>query len=328
MNLKPHYPVTVAGWAYLLGALTLLTLGGWVQDMDFKAGMLITEYGLVLLPVLLIGWFFRVDMKGALRLNPLKSMEMLLIPLMVLLALPVTLFLNLLVITLMAQFGKAYGMPIPSADSLADLSMLFFIISISAGICEEFFFRGMILDAYSARLGAKRGILVSAVLFGLFHFNPQNLLGPIFLGLLFGYLVLITKSLLAGILAHMTNNGIAVLMMYAANSAQKGALSQGSNMDMINQNPGQMVLALGVLGVVALGSALAVFSLLTVIADGRKLPAIAPQAQEKPADSEMEQNGPTELMAGGSFKLAEVIPLAIPAVIYTAVSYYLLVLKT
>ncbi len=316
MNRKMHYPVSVAGWAYFLGALTLLTFGGWVQDLDFKAGMLITEYGLVLLPVLLIGGVLKVDMKAALRLNPLKMREVILIPITVIMALPITLFLNLLVITAMAQVGKAYTMPIPSADSLSDLSVLFFIISISAGICEEFFFRGMMLDAYAARFGAKNGIIISAVLFGLFHFSPQNLLGPIFLGLLFGYLVLITESLLAGILAHMTNNGVAVLVMYGANMAQDGALTQGGNAEMLNGNPQQMVIALLFFGFVAIGSAAAVYGLLRVIRKGRTLPAGAWEMVVQPHKETDEH-----------IRLTEMIPLALPVVLYTVISYYLVALK-
>ena len=53
---------------------------------------------------------------------------------------------------------------------------------------------------------------MSAILFGLFHYNLQNLAGPIILGIVFGYLVTITDSIWAGVVAHATNNGVAVLM--------------------------------------------------------------------------------------------------------------------
>lgn len=327
MTRRMHYPAHVAGWAYFLGALILLTAGSWVQGMDFKAGMLITEYVLVLLPVLLIGWAFRINLKSALRLKPLKLREVLLIPVIVVLALPITLFLNLLVVTAMAQFGKAYGMPIPSADSLSDLSVLFFIISISAGICEEFFFRGMVLDAYSRRFDAKKGIVISAVMFGLFHFNPQNLLGPIFLGLMFGYLVLITESILAGILAHITNNGVAVLMMYAANLAQKNTAVSGNSIDAFNENPEQMVMALIVLGIIALGSALAVFSLLTVVRNDRRLALISPTADlPESSESDADTLSAAEKSPPG-IRLTEAMPLVMLLALYMAVSYYLIILK-
>ncbi len=322
MNQRLHYPAHIAGWVYFLCALILLSVGGWVQSLDFKIGMIITEYGLVLLPVLIIGLLFRVNLKSALRLNSLKLREIVLIPVAVVLALPITLFLNLLIVTLMAQFGKAYGLPIPTADTLSDLSVLFFIISISAGICEEFFFRGMVLDAYAARFGAKKGIVISAVLFGLFHFNPQNLLGPIFLGLMFGYLVMVTKSLLAGILAHMTNNGVAVLMMYFANLAQKGSLTEGNNINAFNDNPQQLFIVLFVLGVIALGSSLAVFSILSIIGRGRDLQSDDVSEEE----SSLQETGIYEARKSG-MRLTEAVPLVMLLFLYTAVSYYLLVIK-
>ncbi len=315
MERTDHYPASVAGWAFLAGALLLLTVGSWVQGLDFRLGMLVTEYGLVLLPVLLLGLWLRLDLKTALRLRPLSLKAALLIPVTVVLAMPVTLFLNLCVIAVLAWAGKAYGVPIPSAETLTDLSVLFFIISVSAGLCEEFFFRGMILDAYSSRFGSRAGICLSALLFGLFHFNPQNLLGPVFLGLLFGYLVLLTGSLWAGVLAHMTNNGVAVLLMYGANLAQKGALTPGSSADLFNESPDQLLAALGVLGVMALGSALAVWGLLTVIAGDKRLPAGAPDGDRGAAAAE-------------PLSTAEWVPLMLPMVFYVGICYYLLAIKT
>lgn len=54
----------------------------------------------------------------------------------------------------------------------------------------------------------------------MFHFNVQNLLGPIFLGLLFGYLVVETNSLFAGIMGHIVNNGTAVVVAFVFNLLQ------------------------------------------------------------------------------------------------------------
>lgn len=327
MDRRLHYPASAAGWTFLGGALLLLTVGSWVQAQDFKTGMLVTEYLLVLLPVLLLGLVLRVDLRTALRLKPLPLKAMLLIPVIVLLALPITLFLNLLVISALAYLGKAYGVPIPAADSLTELSTLFFIISISAGLCEEFFFRGMMLDAYSSRFGGRRGIAVSAVLFGLYHFNPQNLLGPIFLGLLFGYLVLLTGSIWAGVLAHMTNNGIAVLMMFAANLAQQGAFSAGSSGDLLNSSPKELLVALTVVGTFAIGSAVAVWGLLSVLAEDRKLPGPTDEgagSAEQTPDGELV----SVVIVRRRLSLAELLPLMLPLVFYIAICYYLMAIKS
>jgi len=214
---KKYYPLFDANLTYFIFALLLIFVGSVVQAWDFKYGMLITEYGLVFAPVILLGLMRHVDMKKALRLNPIKWKYTFMIFGIVLLALPITMTLNLTVIAILSLFDKVLTLPIPTATSLQEFGVLFFIISISAGICEETFFRGMILNAYEGHYSKRTAIIVSAVFFGLFHFNIQNLFGPIFLGLLFGYLVIETNSLFAGILAHLINNGFAVVFMALAN---------------------------------------------------------------------------------------------------------------
>lgn len=314
-----HYNTRAAGWTYLICAGLLLSVGSWVQAQDFKMGMIVTEYVLVLLPVLIVGWYGRVNLKKALRLNRLKLSEILLIPTIVVLSLPITMFLNLSVIAFLSYFDKAYDLPVPSAGTLEELSVLFFIISISAGFCEEFFFRGMILDAYVERLGIKNGIVFSAVLFGIFHFNPQNFLGPVFLGLMFGYLVIITQSIWAGILGHMANNGAAVLLMYAANLAQK--TNPGISSVEALGDTSQLLMALGVLAVFAAASGLAVWGLMGVIAKDRKVSW--PLTVRNCPARDMEQAA----VSGERLSLSEIIPVAIPAAIYIIICAYILVIK-
>jgi len=111
---------------------------------------------------------------------------------------------------------------IPTATNTAEYLLLFAVIAGSAGICEEIFFRGVILNGYESEVGLKWGAVFSGLLFGIFHFNPQNFFGPIILGIVFSYLVQLTGSIIAGIVAHMANNGIAVTMGYMLNVFEGG----------------------------------------------------------------------------------------------------------
>jgi hypothetical protein len=112
---------------------------------------------------------------------------------------------------------------IPTATNTAEYLLLFAVIAGSAGICEEIFFRGVILNGYESEVGLKWGAIFSGLLFGIFHFNPQNFFGPIILGIVFSYLVQLTGSIVAGIVAHMANNGIAVTMGYLLNVFDGGS---------------------------------------------------------------------------------------------------------
>ena len=79
------------------------------------------------------------------------------------------------------------------------------------GICEEVAFRGVLLGSVRRSLGATAAIVLSAVVFGLFHMTPVRFLPTAFLGLLLGLSVLLTGSILPAIAWHTLNNAFALL---------------------------------------------------------------------------------------------------------------------
>jgi membrane protease YdiL (CAAX protease family) len=249
---------------YLVVALLLLTVGAFVQYRDVKTGLIITEYVLVLLPVILFLKIKGESIKEVLRLNPLRAKHGVLIVLITILSYPVALFFNLIAMTILSTFGKLEQLPIPMADNFKDYIILMLIISVSAGICEEVFFRGLMMRGYE-RLGKANAIALTAILFGVFHFNVQNLLGPIVLGLIFGYLVYQTNSLYAGIIGHMANNGFAVTLGYGLIQFQKilgNAVDAGAQ---AMPNTIQLAMATLVIGFIAVLGGGAAFMLLRII---------------------------------------------------------------
>lgn len=210
---------------YFLTALLLLSFGFAYQEKDVLRGLLFTEYVLILLPPLVYIKLKGDSFKRVLRLNPLRLKHAMMVILITALSYPVALFFNLVGMTLLSTFGEIIQSPVPTAENFQEYFILMFVIAVSAGICEEVYFRGLVLRGYE-RLGTANAIVISSVLFGIFHFNLQNLLGPIVLGLIFGYLVYRTDSILAGILGHLTNNGVAVTLGYIANLAHEKLMDQ------------------------------------------------------------------------------------------------------
>lgn len=84
---------------------------------------------------------------------------------------------------------------------------------ILAPICEELLFRGVIQSAYEAR-NKKYGFVMSAILFGMFHVlnGITEVIPAIFLGLMLGYLVYRTGSIITSMVAHMTINFCALFL--------------------------------------------------------------------------------------------------------------------
>lgn len=85
-------------------------------------------------------------------------------------------------------------------------------------IAEEIYFRGVLFTACRAKFGLPVGVIISAVLFGLVHFNPHypslwylSVGPPIPSGLVFALLFHYSGSLLPAILCHWILNLLSIL---------------------------------------------------------------------------------------------------------------------
>ena len=100
-----------------------------------------------------------------------------------------------------------------TAHSPAEFVWLILVVAATPAVCEEFFFRGYVQRTLERTTGWKSVIIVG-VLFGLFHMQPLGLVTLAILGMLFGYFYYQSRSLLPGMLAHFTNNALAVSLLY------------------------------------------------------------------------------------------------------------------
>jgi membrane protease YdiL (CAAX protease family) len=98
-----------------------------------------------------------------------------------------------------------------------ELALIVASVSLGAPVCEEFFFRGILFQGLKAPGGRPQSALViSAVVFSLFHLDPVGFLARVELGVLFGWLLLRTGSLWPGILAHAANNIVSTVLFFVA----------------------------------------------------------------------------------------------------------------
>jgi sodium transport system permease protein len=87
------------------------------------------------------------------------------------------------------------------------------VIGVAPGVCEETMFRGLLLSGLR-KLGPWRGVLLTALLFGLAHASVHRLMPTALLGVMFGYLVLRTGSIFTSIIAHALNNSLMVALVH------------------------------------------------------------------------------------------------------------------
>jgi len=89
-------------------------------------------------------------------------------------------------------------------------------IGIQPAFTEELLFRGLILDGLSRNYSKRKAIIVSALLFGLIHFNPWQFLLGFIIGIFLAWICIETKSILLCIYIHFLNNTL-VTMAYRYN---------------------------------------------------------------------------------------------------------------
>lgn len=96
-------------------------------------------------------------------------------------------------------------------DALTIDSAIVFVlfVGIAPGFLEEMVFRGYTQQRLVKRWGATTGIVVTSILFGLFHITPQAILVALPLGFWFGYVAWRSGSILPAILCHFfVNSGV------------------------------------------------------------------------------------------------------------------------
>lgn len=92
------------------------------------------------------------------------------------------------------------------------------VVALIPALGEEFFFRGLILgDLLKGKVHAAVAIPVTGLLFALSHFQYDNIIAIWILGSFLGYLYYVSGSLWLPIVAHFTNNFLAVLLKYLFN---------------------------------------------------------------------------------------------------------------
>lgn len=89
------------------------------------------------------------------------------------------------------------------------------LVAVLPGFCEEFLHRGLVLQG-TKHMGFGKSIFISAVLFGLMHFNIDQFFCAFSIGLLLGFVAVVTKNIWPAIIIHFTNNFLAEYMSFAS----------------------------------------------------------------------------------------------------------------
>jgi hypothetical protein len=191
------------------------------MDTPFKMYILITQYGVILLPSLVFLKLRNKNLKEVLKLKKVSVKTILKSTWIVIFALPIAYTLNYFMTYILVQLDWFVPQSLDLGTGPLNYLIIIFLMALTPGICEEVFFRGMILSGYEKVFDQKKVIFITGILFGIFHFEIQNLLLPAFLGIIFAWLVFTTKSIYPSMIGHALFNSIGVSLNYFSEGASE-----------------------------------------------------------------------------------------------------------
>lgn len=98
-----------------------------------------------------------------------------------------------------------------SAYSVLEIILSAVAIAIVPAFAEEFAFRGIVMGVLK-KYGRAFALICSSVMFGMMHSNTTQIVFATLLGLIFGYMDLMTDSIVPSVILHFCNNFYATLM--------------------------------------------------------------------------------------------------------------------
>ena len=141
----------------------------------------------------------------------------------------VNIAINSVYVWILSMFGYS-----PSSTSISSYSLTAFLLAIFASailpaFCEEFANRGMLLSGLK-KLGAKKAIILSGLLFGLMHLNVAQFGYAFVIGMYLGFICLATGSIIPGMIIHFMNNALNEYFTFAnVNSLPLGDFYENLN---------------------------------------------------------------------------------------------------
>ncbi len=210
------YSVIAIYYTYLSGRI--LAFG-----LPESLNILLPELLFIALPPLALAYLRHYDIKKTFRFKAPRPMEVVVVlimsPVMVI-AGACAGFAALLAIK--STFGSVNLASGAGEVMTGGLGLALLIIAVVPAVCEEILFRGMIQRGLEG-LGAGWSVLLSGVLFGLFHFDFQRLAAQTLIGIVAAYVVYRTGSIINGMLLHFANNGLLTLLANLATGAAQGS---------------------------------------------------------------------------------------------------------
>lgn len=230
----------ILAFTFIIGSLIMVYF-----KVNFRLSIIIIQYVIIFLPILIVMKVKGVDIKKQFKFNSISIVTAFKVALITLAAIPIAYTLNFLMnyILIKMDLFQVQSMDFGDTSGPVNFIVISFLIALTPGFCEEFFFRGMMFSSYEQKMSPLKSMVITGLLFGLFHFNLQNLMLPAFLGIILAWLVYITNSIYSSILAHSLFNFIGGLFMML-NESNASAEDLDSALIVLEEQGGAVLVAM------------------------------------------------------------------------------------
>ncbi|MCL2027626.1 MAG: CPBP family intramembrane metalloprotease [Bacteroidales bacterium] len=188
----------------------------------------VTQIGMWLIPALIFVWLFYDNFYDDLKLKNFgKRKDYMLFFLLYLVAIPfVYLFKEISEFIPFSESWIEYSrntetktkelvLRLLSEGKLKNLMAALLVMAVLPAICEEVFFRGVVLNNFiKSNVNIHLSVWISAILFSAVHLEVFGFLSRAILGAVFGYAFVRSKSLWIPIILHFLNNAVLVFGYY------------------------------------------------------------------------------------------------------------------
>jgi ABC-2 type transport system permease protein/sodium transport system permease protein len=160
------------------------------------------------------------------------------------------------VLPLPASVVESLGKLNDAIAKLPALQMLV-VLAIMPAVCEELLFRGVLLSGLASSSGRWTAIVVSAAVFGVFHFVLFKFVATAALGVVLGFLCVQSRSIVPGMMVHLLHNGLLVSSLFwpweeklgiGAASSTEGPPFSGRTADVLHLPPAVLLGGLAAFG--------------------------------------------------------------------------------
>lgn len=201
--IKSYNRGYISFFALLVMYVLMTFISAYTGIFDYIPGIYNQIYTLFL-PIILYFIFFNKDFKDYGYFNRLKIETVFLLFLISYLILPTVGFLSIIgqffvgnqVGEMIREFTNGYG------DNFLVLTIS---LAVFPSIFEEIAMRGIVLN-YFKNYNIHFSAIINGILFGIFHLNFGQFIYTFFLGIIFAYAVIYTRSIFSAMFLHFLNN--------------------------------------------------------------------------------------------------------------------------